>query len=240
MDSIEEISGEKLLQLFDRLQKEKTILRLHLLGKEYERLTIINGWERKKGKIYLVIDGPDDLDKQVLEGEGDGLFFDFIDKKKIYYSFETDLKEIAGPHTLIHLPLVVNRLQRRQYFRITAPIGSRLVFKIGEKAFEFGVINLSQNGLLIHQTWKNHTGKDFFKGLILKNLKLVCRPKQGEKHFSIQQAVIRRIEKNLERGQFFYGLHFLEIDKKEQESLRSFIYECQRDELKKNESGYAH
>jgi c-di-GMP-binding flagellar brake protein YcgR len=233
MDGLEEISGEKLLELFNRIKQERTILRLHLLGKDFERLTIITGLERKNDETYLAIDSPKDLGDHLTEDKGGRLFFEFTDKKKIHYSFKTNLKDLAGNNALVHLPQSVNRLQRRKNFRINTPIGTRLNLKIRGKAFSLAVINLSQNGILIQQTGENHSDKVFFKGLVLKRLDLVC-PKRGkEEHLLIQQAVIQRVEKNINPGRFYYGLQFTEIDKNEEEGLRQFIYECQREELRK-------
>jgi len=233
MYTAEIISGEKLPQLLNQVKKEKTILRLYVLGKGFERLTIITGFEKKNGKTCFLIDSPEGLHEQIQEGEVYRLYFEFTDKKKIHYSFKTFLEEITGNNTLVLFPKTVNRLQRRENFRITPPIGTRLHFKIGEKTFDLNVVNLSQNGVLIQQTTQNHSSKNFSKGVTLKKMDLFCPVNDGEAHFLIQQAIICRAEKDIDQGCFHYALQFQDIDKKEEEGLKTLIYDLQREELKR-------
>lgn len=233
MYSTEIISGKKLQQLFTRIEKEKTILSFYVLGKGFERLTIVTGFEKKNGKAYFLIDSPEGLTEQIQEGEVYRLYFQFTDKKKIHYSFKTFLEEIIGNTARIHFPNTVNRLQRRESFRIAPPIGTRLNFIKKEKAFELDVVNLSQNGVLVQQSKNNHTSKIFSKGAILKNIELFCPGNDGDVFFLIPQAIIRRADKDIDQGCFYYALQFQGIDKKVEEGLKTLIYDLQREELKK-------
>ena len=233
MYSTEIISGEKLHRLLKQVEQEKTILRLYVMGKGFERLTIITGFEKKNGKNFFVVDSPEGLHNQIKKEEVYRLYVEFTDNKKIHYSFKTFLEEINGNNTLVHFPKAVNRLQRRENFRIIPPSGTRVNLIKEEKAFELEVINLSQNGVLIQQSTKNHTSKVFSKGINLKNIELFCPAENGNGYFVIQKAIIRRVEKDIEQGCFYYALQFQEIDKKVEEGLKTLIYDCQREELKK-------
>ena len=73
----------------------------------------------------------------------------------------------------------------------------------------------------------------FSKGITLKNIELFCPAENGDTYFIIQRAIIRRVEKDIEQGCFNYALQFEEIDKKVEEGLKTLIYDCQREELKK-------
>ena len=84
MYSTELISGKKLLELFNQIEKEKTILRLYVLGKGFERLTIVTGFEKKNGQTYFLIDTPEGLHERIKEGEVYRLYFEFTDKNKIH------------------------------------------------------------------------------------------------------------------------------------------------------------
>lgn len=233
MYSAEIISGEKLDQLLKQIEKEKTILRLHMMDNGFERLTIITGFEKKNGKNFFLVDSPEGLHDQIKKDEIYRLYFEFTDKKKIHYSFKTFLEDITGDNTLVHSPKTINRLQRRENFRITPPSGTRLNLIKEEKTFELDVVNLSQNGVLLQQPTKNHVSKVFSKGITLNNIELFCPAENGAGYFLIQRAVIRRVEKDIGRGCFYYALQFQEIDKKVEEDLKTLIYDCQREELKK-------
>ena len=43
MEEFEKITNQKVLELIEQLQKDKTIIKIHLLGKDYEHLTNVVG-----------------------------------------------------------------------------------------------------------------------------------------------------------------------------------------------------
>lgn len=233
MYSTELISGKKLLHLFNQIEKEKTILRLYVLGKGFERLTIVTGFEKKNGQTYFLIDTPEGLNERIQDGEAYRIYFEFTDKNKIHYSFKSFLEEIIGNTTVVHFPKTINRLQRRESFRIDTPIGTRLNFIKKEKSFELDVVNISQNGVLVQQSKNYHNSKIFSKGKALENIELFCPGNSGDMFFLVQRAIIRRVEKDIAQGCFYYALQFQDIDKKVEEGLKTLIYDLQREELKR-------
>ena len=50
------IYGDKIIGLLTLLKKERTVLKLNLLGKDYERLTIVTGLVDEKESSYFLID----------------------------------------------------------------------------------------------------------------------------------------------------------------------------------------
>jgi len=53
MEEFNKIQGTNRLEIFKQLQKDKTFIKMHLLGKDYDRLTIITGIRTEKEEKAL-------------------------------------------------------------------------------------------------------------------------------------------------------------------------------------------
>ena len=93
MDS-KKIYGKKIFQLLEDLEKDRTILNLHLIGKEYERLTIVTGRVFNEEKAYFLIDYPNGFREALGDGKNKRLLFQFIASDKIQYRFRTTFTKI--------------------------------------------------------------------------------------------------------------------------------------------------
>jgi c-di-GMP-binding flagellar brake protein YcgR len=233
MESKETISGKKILDLFDKLLKERTVIKLNLLGQDFERLSIVTGVEDRKGTPYLLIDYPDGFREAVQEAGEARLLFQLTDRDKISYAFRTTFREIAGDDIWIEIPDYVERIQRRRYFRMAPPLGTKMVFLRDAVFHETSVINVSMGGALIGQVEAKPNQLRLYVDDTLSDITLICDEEPLNMRLGIKKAVIIRVEKSMETGRFRYALHFMEMGNQEQIDLGKWIYLCQREALRK-------
>jgi hypothetical protein len=56
--------------------------------------------------------------------------FDFVGKDKILYSFRTVVGRINGDDIWMEFPEFIERVQRRKFYRIAPPIGTKIYFEV--------------------------------------------------------------------------------------------------------------
>ena len=62
MESTDKVTGNKIVSLLDQTRKDRTILRMNVLGTGYEGLTMVIGFDNKNGKQLFIIDYPSSSD----------------------------------------------------------------------------------------------------------------------------------------------------------------------------------
>jgi len=233
MDSQEKIYGKKVRKILEETKRDRIVLRLNLLGTGYEGLSIITGFENVNGESCLLIDYPSgfqDVASQIDEGR---LFVEFNGPDRIQYTFRSYIHETLRDDLKIGFPESLERTQRRKHFRVTPPLGNKIRFSANGKRFEVSLINLSEGGALVSLAQQLHNHKELFVDGILRDLSLVDHEDPKKPHVSIQKAVIRRIEKKRDMNRSQYAIQFLHMKRIEASGLKAFIYECQRELLKK-------
>lgn len=229
----DKITDEKRFAIIHELQRDRTIIRLNLLGKKFEGLTMVTGMNTINNVPYILIDRPNGSKEYLENSTGNRVFLEFIGKDRIQYHFKTVIEKAVDDDILIQFPEVINRVQRRKYFRIEPPFGTRMTFKADNRHFKFNVINLSMGGVLIAQDMGLHDKGTFFVGRYIRDILLICEEDGARARIKIKKADLIRIEKNEETGKCFYAIKFLDMDKDTREKLHVYIYCCQRVVLKR-------
>jgi hypothetical protein len=227
------IEGKKLTELFQQLIYSKTIISMHVVGTDFERLTCIVSVQDGPDAKAIVVDSPNDI-RQALSKVGTWrLRFVFIGPERVEHVFETVGGEHVAEGLRLPFPFYVERLQRRKNFRMIMPPGSHMLVTTDLiKAF-VDLLNVSLGGA--------------FGALRKHNLKGVNGPvlrlgehieKAGiffpadsvikEQVVVIQRAVVRRVEKDPEKKIFKYGFEFLEVELEQQKKLTQYLYHLQR------------
>ena len=139
----------------------------------------------------------------------------------------------------IRLPEFVHRYQRRKLFRLEAPNGTQLFFKIKDIRYKLLVINISLGGTLgvivsltkqMEQELKPYTSKK------LENAELLfpcVEHQEAEAIVNIKKCQINRHERNTATGKFQCAVEFKEISEAELKKLTDLFYKWQRDYLRK-------
>lgn len=232
MEAPEIITGENMLGLIDQLKKERIALKLNIAGSDNEGLSILLGIRQVNGNPCLIIDFPAGTGLDMLYAHGKKVNIEFIDKKKIHYSFRSIIEDVTPQNIYVLIPNVINRIQRRRFFRIPPPLGTKIIINERDRKFEFNVINISEGGALISHPADFHDEKIFFQSA-QKSLVIVYN-EDGNKHtIKVNKAEIKRINKVLETRRYNYAFHFIDCGRQEENDIRNFIYSCQRRFLEK-------
>ena len=233
IDDAEHIEGQNLAKFFEQLQKDKTVIRVHVLGRNYERLTIITGTRERDGVRYFLIDYPAGFSETVKGAEVLKLHFDFSGADRLPYVFRTYGGEIAGNEVWVRFPTFIERRQRRRSFRLEAPLGTRILYQFKSARHEVSVINISQGGALVLLEKKTQKGLPLEPGQYLKNLTLLFPSKEGELTINIREAVVRRLGRQNSIDKYHCAFQFIDVEKNEATSLNALIYRYQREYLRK-------
>lgn len=227
------ITGEKRFKIIQELRKNRTIIRINLLGKGYEGLTMVTGVNTMDNIPLILVDRPTGYSDYVQDSTGERVFLEFIGKDKIQYNFKTIIEKEGDDDILIQLPKVINRVQRRKHFRIEPPLGTSVAFTADSKKYHLNVINLSMGGVMVSQGTEVHDKEIFFKGRSLRDILLLCEDNGIKTRIKIKKGEIVRVEKNEENEKYGYAIQFMEIDKDTGQQLHVFIYLSQRVVLRK-------
>lgn len=232
------IYGDKIIGLLELLKKERTVLKLNLLGKDYERLTIVTGLIDENESSYFLIDYPGGF-REILDDFGPDeaheqrVVFEFIGSDKIPFAFRTVLDQVQGRDIRVKTPEYIERIQRRRHFRIEPPMDTKILFLRDTKKLENSVLNLSLGGALISPLVKPTLGSRLYPGEIVHNINLIAHKKIFKMRICIKKAMVRRAGKNSETGRYFYALRFMEIEKEDEKVLEKWLHKWQRAILQK-------
>ncbi|MBN2418901.1 MAG: PilZ domain-containing protein [Deltaproteobacteria bacterium] len=235
MKGLEFSKGEDRLGVIEELKNETTLLKMHITGKDFDRLTIITDILPQNTPPLFKIDLPDGFSERVSDIETLKMEFEFTGKENIRYAFRTVGGEILKDGIWIRFPESIERLQRRKFFRIRPPSGTKIFFEIDGKNLEFTVEDISLGGSLgvvafIGQ--RDRRSVHLNVGDILKDIRLVF-PSGGERfEVDVIKAIVNRIEKGLLKSKPIYALHFVEIEKKAEKFLTELLYRFQREFLR--------
>jgi len=237
MTEPEIIQDEGILRILKELQESKTLVKMRLQNKKYERLTLITSIIKKRKSPRFMIDYTTEFENAVADSEVWRLHFEFTGADNIKYVFNTTGGEFSRGNIWVNFPAVVERYQRREDFRLEAPAKTRLFFNLNTDAYELLVKNVSLGGALgvlgilnkkLEHELKQHNDQ------ILENIELAFPEKHKKKiSITIKQAQINRLERNTLTNNYEYALQFKEIDEENELRLTNLIYHFQRDYLRK-------
>jgi c-di-GMP-binding flagellar brake protein YcgR len=233
MENTDKVSGKNLLQLIEQLKRDKTFIRIRLLDKRYDELTNIREVRTRKGISYILIDFPRGFMEAVAGVDVWELRIDFLGKDKVPHTFRTSGGEIHGEHIWLRFPEFIERLQRRRYFRVNTPVGSRMVALLNSAHIEMIIIDISEGGALV-TTDKETPGPPILEnGQYLKHFKMVIPTEEEKVEINVKGAQVRRVQKDPMIKRYRYGIEFTDLETDTRKELRDVIYRIQRELLKK-------
>ena len=227
------IVGRKLDALFEALIVEKTIISMHVVGTDFQRLTCITAVEQGSDGNRLVVDCPEGFSKAASPNKTLNIRFTFNGRDHLEYIFGTTGGIRRGRELKLPFPDYVERLQRRKNFRIDTLPGTRLLFSIGKMGGRIDLINISLGGafgLLVKPGSKDLSGSLLKINQRLYNVRIVFPADNlvEKRTVVIKKAEVRRIELDRERKRCKYAFEFMVIDKENLRELTNAIYHIQR------------
>ncbi len=236
MADIEKIQGQNILQLFRELKKDSTLLNVHLPDNNYKYLARIVDIRIRHKTAYFLIEYPESFKTLFKNSEAASIGFEFTGKDEINYAFRIPAWQIVKNKLWLQLPQLVERKQRRRQFRISAPAGTTLHFKLNSKHFELKVIDISLGGslcVLIDTSKHNDRHADLTRTKYIEALDLNF-PSQNESIIvTIERAEVKRLNHDPLSNRYEYALEFRKIDSINKRKLNDQIYRFQREFLRK-------
>lgn len=223
------LSGNKIIDLLRRLESERIVLKLNLIGRDYERLSIVTRVDEEDGTSFFHIDYPKGF-IEVLSDERAGaqrIAFEFIGADRVPYAFRAVLDKVEGRDIRVRVPDVVERIQRRKHFRIAPPVGTLIVFLRDRKECRYSVIDLSLGGAMISPLKDPFPAPRLYPDEEIRHLTLIVQKKIFRIRIQIRKAQVLRSGKDT-GGRPFYGIHFMEIGKEEGNMLEKWLFKWQR------------
>lgn len=236
MDTAEIIENNQRFDIFEQLQQDRTLLKMNVLGRNFEHLTMITGTRRKKNRPCFFIDYPDGFREATANENHCSIRFEFVGSDHVKYRFKTTGSRIERNQVCIEFPPAIHRLQRRNDFRVSPPLGTRLCFKAEGKRYEMSALNLSRSGTLVTMDKKQFDTQktpNLPVGDRLKDLVLNFPAKTEIGDVQVKSAQVIRVGKNPVTGQNTCAFHFDDIQADQEKRLIRLLYRFQRDLLQK-------
>jgi c-di-GMP-binding flagellar brake protein YcgR len=232
-DNIDKITGNSRLALLQLIKKESITVQLILTGHNFERLTIVADLKEEGGKSFVVVDCPDGFVEEIPNFTGAAVKVEFLGVDRVQYAFVSRVVRIDRTDLYLEMPEYVEKVQRRQFFRIAPPLGAKITISRIGRPQDASLINVSEGGALV-------VVKEHVRGLpkpavgeTLLNIRLRCVTENLQTEIKIGKATIVRVQTEPRSEQTACALEFLQMDPRERRLLQEFIFLCQREILRK-------
>lgn len=220
----EKVGGNRRFDILGELQRDETLLTIRVRDKNYSQLTVVTDVGSKKGEPYFLIDYPRGFDEAVVWQKEWRLEFEFTPRDGVLHKFVTTGGEIQGGEVWVRFPEVIERHQRRNDFRLDAPLGTRLHIPLEDTARVMSVIDVSRGGALVTLERGVEQKPTFKQGQGIRDLELEFPSKKEELKIKIKKARVLRLEKGPHKARYRYALQFMDVEKCEERRLTKLIY----------------
>ena len=223
----ENIRGKDALNLIDQVRRDKTLVNMRLLENDVEILTVIDGIQTSRNGPIFAVDVPENLKKGLDAIDYRTLEFEFMDSKKVPCGFTASTLEILGDKIWVMFPDVIYREQKREHFRIEAPLEAKLCFKKDDVQHLMSMSDISMGGLLITLRAGARDSQILSVGEKLRGIELICSSESVE----IKEAVVAWIHEGILAPSVHFGIQFTDIHGNERRVLKEILYKLQREFL---------
>ncbi len=236
MDDPDRIKGQRSLDIFNRLIKERSLVKMQILSAEYEQLTIITGVKTRGNKSFLLIDSPKNFNDAVEDLDNVEIKFEFSEKDGVRFNFKCNGGKVLDKDIWVAFPDYIERIQRRKDFRLWFSDGTIIHFEMDSNRYKMALKNISMGGAYVEISMVKNEDKEipaFKPGDVLTDIELTFPLDEEEVKVHIEKAsIIRSSELERQKG-YSLGLQFIEIGKNEINILKKIIYDFQRNFLQK-------
>mgnify|MGYP006292849781 CR=1 FL=1 len=212
------------LNLIEQVCESKALVNMRLMDHDFEILTVIDDIEFSKKGFLFTVDVPEKMKKKLDGMDHLSVEFEFTDLNKVPCWFTSFSTGMSDNKMCVLFPDVIHREQKREHFRVEAPLEARLcVIKDSNEHF-FNVSNVSMGGLLITVRAGTPNAKILGVRERLRDMEFVLS--LGSVHIK-EAVVVWKAEEALPSTTHF-GIKFTKMDKDQRRVLRDIVYELQR------------
>ena len=235
MDEYGKIRHDKIVSTLQYLKDNRVLVKVKARGRAFESVTLLTDLRIERKASFFRIDPPEGMHEVLSGPEQVRLRFEFNGPDKLLYTFELRLDASTLTDMRLPLPQEIERIQRRRDFRLSAPMGTRLLLRQLEPPLTLCVVDFSLGGLLCFvesAAARQSKHAMLIKGRTLNNLELVFQGAGGDAQIAVARARIVRIDRHPVTNYRQYAFQFIAIEKSERKRLVDVLYGLQRIQLR--------
>jgi PilZ domain len=238
MGEADKIQGKDVITLLEEVKQKQIMLSIELVDQGYEQTTMIIRIPEDPDASFFVIDPPQDFMNYVSKIKESEFQFRFRGLDNLDHIFTSLGGTFSDNEIRIKFPDYIDRFQRRRYFRLRVPTGTKFLFRFGQVRQEMSMINISMRGafgVLELSKGENQEKPIYKKKDLVEDIEIIspAGPKISEQKISVKKAVIRRAEHEPRKNIDLYAFEFMSIDRDQEKRLNKFIFDLQRLALQK-------
>ncbi len=224
-----------ILQLLEELKNQRLPVQVALLNGTFDGMTHVNGIRKRRGMVFFRTESIRSL-ATAIGGEKEWQSrFSFFGKDNIEYVFRTIGWKVDSDGIWHRFPEIVERRQRRKYFRLELPLQTNLFLVVGSGQYKMTAIDVSIGGVfgeLMDFDGATHKGPPWSVGDRVEDLALEVDYDGKSTRISIQAGILRRLDSESSNKKSAYAFEFVEMAKSEETALVDLVYDLQRKILK--------
>ena len=235
MAETEIIQDRTRLKVFEELKSYRSPVHMVLLDGDYERVTHVTGIRTRRGEPYFRTELSQSFKAAVDGKKSWQIRVEFFGQDNIQYVFRTFGWKIARDGIWHKFPEIIERRQRRKYFRLELPLQTKLVLTVGAGHYKMTAIDISIGGIHGELAVFAGSGQDdppWAVGDTVKGLMLEAEMDQASVRIRIDEGTVRRCNKEISDKKYQYAFEFTGMEKSQETALVDLVYELQRKILK--------
>lgn len=219
---------KSILEICRYLVASKIICRMEFPETGYVRITSFLDIVETEPPCLLVDTVPE-IEANLEKNPDGNVLFEFRDARRIPCQFAT-AAIWAGPEGfLVEVPAVIQRMQKRQYFRVETPLGSEITFTdVGGEIRRGAVTDISGQGI----SFFVETETAVKRNDVLTDVQLNLPGEEKTFHARIPRAAVKRVEP-AEDGKILVAVTFSEIAERVKRDIITYIFERHRSLIRK-------
>jgi c-di-GMP-binding flagellar brake protein YcgR len=226
MATFENLDGEKLQSVFQRLVKQQTLIKVYLPRVDYENLTIVTDALVNDRRRMFQIDVPKGLHAAIRDSGSNRLLFEFTSDDKVIHRFASDIEMIGKKSISMLFPQTIQRHQQRDNFRLKVPSDSHAIAFLDDTKIRMEIDNVSLGGVYCY--CPNRYKPAMTRGLELIGMELSFSLRNQCSLVIIQKAAVKRMESRNRPRYFGIAFEFVKVNRDNKKLLVQLIYELQR------------
>jgi c-di-GMP-binding flagellar brake protein YcgR len=229
MDSPAEIiRGPEVKEALENLILSGQTCKMEISRTPHCWLTLPSRMKEDDKGILLLVDRFRDFEKIFSGFHGEEILVEYLENDEVPCRFLSRISQVDFRGVWVEIPEKIQRIQKRKFFRLRAPVGTELFFPGNEGQEEKGTVRDYSLGGVAFLTSKEANLKP---GDRIENLRLCIPEGMGILEVSIPLAAVIRAKPNFSQGQTFYALEFLEFPEAIKKEFTRHIFRKQRNLL---------
>lgn len=225
----EMITGQDLLSALLGLIRSRKICRMEIPDTDLAWFTVLLDLEKRGKELCLAVDWVPGFEEALPPDREPVVAFEFLETGGIPCRFKTMVSASDGRSIRVKVPETIQRVQRREYFRMKAPLGSEVILRGNSNREQKGTIkdySLGGVAIFLERPFAEDMGESI-EDLVLKI------PREKERlEVRVRLALLRRTSLDIS-GRVVCALEFMEMEDAARELLWHHLLEEQRSSLRR-------